>query len=57
MSASLIYCHESEENAGDIPSVRHEGTGREVCAEGVVGSRDQAEGDVSLQEEAGRGRG
>lgn len=40
-----------------MPALWDEGTGREVCAEGVVGSRDQAEGDVSLQEEAGRGRG
>ena len=28
-----------------------------MCAEGVVVGRDKAEGDVSLQEEAGTGRG
>lgn len=40
-----------------MPALRLVGAGGEVCAESVVGSRDQAEGDISLQEEAGTGRG
>ena len=45
------------QNPECMPALWHEGAGGEVCAESVVVSRDQAEGDVSLQEEAGRGRG
>lgn len=40
-----------------MPALWLVGAGGEVCAESVVSSRDQAEGDVSLQEEAGTGRG